>query len=59
MFNERRHLTLVLDGDPGDRPTGWLEDEDGTRREFAGWIDLATAITCVFESSQRPPEEPS
>ena len=59
MVNERRHLTLVLDGDLGERPTGWLEDDDGTRREFAGWIGLAAAITSVFDSSHRSPEEPS
>jgi hypothetical protein len=57
MVNERRHLTLVLDGDMGERPTGWLEDEDGTRREFAGWIGLAAAIPSVFDSWHRSAEE--
>jgi hypothetical protein len=36
--------TLELDAGSGDAPSGVLLTDDGLRRAFCGWIELASAI---------------
>jgi hypothetical protein len=50
--------TLALEAGGGDAPAGALLTDDGRRRAFRGWIELASAIedwrqTC---EADKPPD---
>ena len=41
----RTTITIVLEFDrPADCPSGWARLQDGTAREFHGWLGLAAAL---------------